>query len=165
MSVKINIGGNVITFPTSGTDANWSEAVVEFALAVEQQLAQVGLPYDVSPQVIPINESGLQTITATNFPNAEVKGFTFNYAIYRVASSPVTSKVSTGTVIGVYNEVTNNWVLEHEFAGDKQANGQPYVTFDMSVDALRMTITSIGGTYDTVNSIISFSAKTLPVTN
>jgi len=46
MSVKITIGETVINFPTSGTDANWSEAVVDFAIAVQDKLLEVGLPYD-----------------------------------------------------------------------------------------------------------------------
>jgi hypothetical protein len=163
MSVKITIGSTVINFPSSGTDANWAEAVEDFAVAVQDQLNSVGLPFDVSPQVIPINESGQQTLTATNFPDAVVRAFTFNYSTYRISTTANTIEV--GTVIGVFNPSNNNWTLQHEFAGDKQPNGESYIVFDMDNDSLRMTITSIGGTYDTVNSKISFSAKTLPVSN
>jgi hypothetical protein len=163
MSVKVIIGSTVVTFPTSGTDANWAEPVSEFAVAVEEQLAQVGLPYDVSPQVSPISESSVQNLS--NFPGSEVRGFTFNYSTYRVATSPTTSKTENGVVIGVYNETTSSWILQHEFTGDKQANGQSYLNFDMNQDTLQVTPVSIGGTYDPINSSISYSARTVPVSN
>ena len=166
MSIKITIGSTVINFPTSGTDANWAEAMDAFAIAVKDQLTAVGLPKDVSPQVTDINDSGFQTLTQTDFDNSIVRGFTFNYATYRVSGT--TTKSETGTVIGVYNPTTTNWILEHEFAGDTQPNGQSYIIFDMdpaNPNSLRMNLTSIGGIYDAVNSKISFSAKTLPVTN
>lgn len=163
MSVKVIIGSYVITFPTSGTDANWAEPVSEFAVAVEEKLAQVGLPYDISPQVSPISKDSVQNLG--NFPGSEVRGFTFTYSTYRLATSPVTSKIETGTVIGVYNETTSAWTLEHEFAGDKQANGGAYLSFDMSQDTLQVTPVDIGGTYDSINSTISYSAKTVPVSN
>lgn len=167
MSVKLTIGNTVINFPTSGTDANWAEAVTEFALAVENRLFFVALPYDIAPQVRPIIESG--TVSVTNalgtFPNAEVRSFIFTYSTYRIANSPTVSKTQNGTVIGVHDENTNVWTLQHEFTGDKQANGESYLTFDMSGDSLIYTAVGFGGTYNTVDSTISFSAKTLPVTN
>lgn len=162
MSVKITIGSTVINFPTSGTDANWAEAVVEFAEAVQDKLLEVGLPYDKAPQVISLPESGATDLAT--FPSAEVREFTFTYATYRVATSPTISKEETGVVTGVYNETTASWDLQHEFSGDKQSDGSSYLTFDMNGNILQVSPVAIGGTYDTTNSTISFSAKTLPVT-
>jgi hypothetical protein len=163
MSVKITIGSTVINFPTSGTDANWAEAVVEFAQAVQDKLLEVGLPYDIAPQVSPLAETGVKQLGT--FPSAEVRSFTFTYSTYRVATSPTTTKEETGVVTAVYNETTASWDIQHEFSGDKQTSGLSYLSFDMNGNTLEVTPTSIGGTYDTVNSTISFSAKTLPVTN
>lgn len=167
MSVKINIGDTVINFPTSGTDANWAEAVTEFALAVENQLLSVGLITDISPQVTDIPEANTGSPkTLFNMDGAQVRVFTMQYGSYRVSTGVgATSKTVSGVVNGVYNETTSTWTLEHEFIGDKQANGESYMTFDMDGNALQVTAFSIGGTYDTVNSTISYSAKTLPVSN
>jgi hypothetical protein len=161
MSVKITIGDTVINFPTSGTDANWAEAVVEFAEAVQDKLLQVGLPYDLAPQVLALPE--VSTITLGSFPSAEVRAITLNYATYRVASSPVTSKEEIGVVSVVFNETVGQWTLQHEFSGDKKLDGTSYLTFAMTGNSLEVTPETIGGTYDTANSTISFSAKTLAV--
>lgn len=163
MSIKITIGSTVINFPSSGTDANWAEAMDEFATAVTEQLAGVGLTYDVPPQVEELIESGTNPIPLANFPNVSVRGFTLTYSAYRVASSPTVSKTQTGTVIGVYDATQNLWTLQHEFTGEKQSNGEPYITFDMNSDSLEVTTVSLGGLYDQPNSKISFTAKTLPV--
>lgn len=164
MSVKITIGSTVINFPTSGTDANWAEAMDEFAVAVEQKLLSVGLIYDVAPQVSNIPESG--TLVLNTFPGAQVRSFSFQYATYRISTGiGATTKRNMGIVNCVYNETSGTWTIQHEFLGDKQANGEPYVTFDMNGDTLEAYPVSIGGTYDSVNSTISFTAKTLPVSN
>jgi hypothetical protein len=165
MSVKITIGSTVINFPTSGTDANWAEAVTEFALATQSALAGVGLPYDVAPQVISIIESGNQDLAA-NFPNAFVRAFSFDYSTYRLNVAATESKTQSGMVIGVYNETTNDWTLQHEFTGDKKSDGDSFIKFTMNGDTLRAQVTwGLATPYDGVNSKISFSAKTLPVSN
>lgn len=164
MSVKINIGDTVINFPTSGTDANWSEAVVEFALAVENQLLSVGLITDIAPQVTDIPETGTKQLFTMD--SAQVRAFTMQYGSYRVSTGVgATSKTVSGVVNAVYNETTSTWSIEHEFIGDKQANGQSYITFDMNGDVLEATPVTIGGIYDPIDSTISYSAKTLPVSN
>lgn len=164
MSVKINIGSTVINFPTSGTDANWAEAVTEFALAVENQLLSVGLITDISPQVTDIPETAIKQLFEMD--SAQVRAFTMQYGSYRVSTGVgATSKTVAGVVNGVYNETTSTWTIDHEFYGDKQPNGEPYIDFDMNADVLEVTPVSIGGTYDTINSTISFLAKTLPVSN
>jgi hypothetical protein len=167
MSVKITIGGTVINFPTSGTDANWAEAVTEFALAVENQLLSVGLITDIAPQVTDIPEANSGSPKALfTVDGTQVRAFTMQYGSYRVSTGlGATSKTVSGVVNGVYNETTSSWTIEHEFIGDKQPNGEPYITFDMNQNTLEVTAFTIGGTYDTVNSTISYSAKTLPVSN
>lgn len=167
MSVKLTVGQQVINFPTSGTDANWAEAVTQFAEATANALAGVGLTYDVPPQVEELIESGPAPQPLAEFPNVDVRGFTFNYSAYRIATSPTITKVQAGTVTAVYNEDTNVWTLQHEFTGDKQTpSGLPYITFFMDVDALKVETVALGGTstYDQPNSKISYTAKTLPVT-
>lgn len=163
MSVKITIGSTVINFPTSGTDANWAEAVTEFALAVEDRIIAIGLITDIAPQVVDIPETAVKKLFKMD--SAIVRSFTMQYSSYRVSTGVgATSIEVSGVVNAVYNETASSWSIQHEFFGDKQPNGEPYITFDMNVNELEATPVSIGGTYDTVNSTISFSAKTLPVT-
>jgi hypothetical protein len=82
-----------------------------------------------------------------------------------VASSPVTSKEEIGVVSVVFNETVGQWTLQHEFSGDKKLDGTSYLTFNMNGNSLEVTSEAIGGTYDTANSTISFSARTLAVSN
>lgn len=164
MSVKITIGSTVINFPTSGTDANWAEAVTEFALAVENELLSVGLITDIAPIVQAIPSAA--TTQLFTMDGSVVRAFTMQYGSYRVSTGVgATSKTVSGVVYGVYNETASTWTIQHEFFGDKQSNGEPYLTFDMNGNILEVTTVAIGGTYDPANSTISYSAKTLPVTN
>lgn len=57
------------------------------------------------------------------------------------------------------------WILQHEFTGERQTSGIPYHTFSMSGDQLQMSTVAIGGAYDSINSKISYSAKTLLVSD
>jgi hypothetical protein len=160
MSVKITIGSEVINFPTSGTDANWAEAVSDFAVAVEGQLQTVSTQGDVAPQVKDIGE--IDTVELFTVSTAQIRSFVCQYSTYR--TSDTESKTTVGTVYGVYNETDQSWILEHEFSGDKQTpSGAPYITFAMNQNALEASSVTIGGVYD--DGKISFSAKVLPVSN
>lgn len=165
MSVKITIGSTVINFPTSGTDANWAEAVTEFAIATAGSLSGVGLPYDVAPQVLALSvDNGSLLLGSANFPNAFVRSFVFNYSTYRLNTTATVTTTQTGTLIGVYNEDAADWTLQHDFTGDKKSNGDSFVKFTMTGDKVTAQLTWDAGGYDSNNSKISFSAKTLPVT-
>lgn len=166
---KVIIGTTVIDFPTSGTDANWGIAVEQFASAVADQLAGLASPFDVSPRVVTLsNDANVDlAVPGCLFPHTSVRSFSLGYAIYRTNGSGLgtTTLAEEGTVSGVYNDVTTLWYLQHDFNGDRQANGSPYHTFSMSGDELTITTVAINGSYDSVNSKLSYSAKTILVSN
>lgn len=162
---SITIGSRTIKFPNSGSDASWSQGVIDFAEAVAEQLQAVSSEFDISSRVqilISNTNSGL-TISDAVFPNVSVRGFSFNYSIYRVTDSE--SVAETGFVNGVYNSDTSTWTLEHRFQGPRQNDGQPYHTFTMSGDQLTLNTVSLSGVYDNANSKISYLARTTLVSN
>lgn len=166
---KVIIGTTVIDFPTSGTDANWGIAVEQFATAVANQLAGLASPFDVSPRVVTLNNDANLSLPVPGcfFPHTSVRSFFLNYAIYRTNGSGVgtTTLAEEGSVSAVYNDVTGLWYLEQEFNGERQADGSAYHTFSMIGDELNITTVAINGSYDSVNSKLSYSAKTILVSN
>lgn len=157
MSTKITIGSTVITFPTSGTDANWAEAVDEFALAVETQLAGLSSTYDVSPTVIPIADNSTTPLLAATFSTASVRSFVLTYSIYR------TSTAQTIVESGTFSAVNNSglWTVQREFFGNKQPDGSSYHIFQMNGSTVEVVSSTIGGS--SYSGTITFSAKTEPV--
>ena len=166
---KVIVGTTVIDFPTSGTDANWGIAVEQFATAVANELAGLASPFDVSPRVTTLNNDANVNLPVPGclFPSTSVRSFALSYAIYRTNGSGLgtTTLAEEGTVSGVFNTVTSLWYLQHDFNGDRQANGEAYHTFSMSGDQLNLTTVAINGSYDSVNSKLSYSAKTILISN
>lgn len=166
---KVIVGTTVIDFPTSGTDANWGIAVEQFATAVANQLAGLASPFDVSPRVTTLNNDANSSLPVPGclFPHTSVRSFFLNYAIYRTNGSGVgtTTLAEEGSVSGVYDDVTTLWYLEQEFNGQRQPNGDVYHTFSMVGDELNITTVAINGSYDSINSKLSYSAKTILVSN
>jgi hypothetical protein len=165
MSIRLIVGSQVIEFPSSGQDANWSTSVIQFAQAVTDQLAAISSQFDISPrvQILSSNTNSGLVIDSCVFPSGSVRSFTFNYAIYRVSSTM--NLAEDGIVSGVYDTATSTWSLEHEFNGAKQSSGLPYHTFTMSGDQLQLSTVALDGSYDSVDSTISYSAKTQLVSN
>lgn len=165
---KLIIGTTVINFPATGSDAVWSQAVDDFAVAVTNQLSGLASAFDISPRVQVLTNDGYTgagalPISGCIFPNVSVRSFNFSYAIYRTNS--VTSLDEVGTVNGIYNMANAVWNLEHNFSGLRQSDGSLYHSFSMSGDQLVVEITALGGAYDGINSKISYSAKTLLINN
>lgn len=71
--------------------------------------------------------------------------------------------VETGNVLGVYD--SNNWQLNHTYNGPRQNTGESYITFTIPNDTICVTTIILPETYDTTNSKISYSAKTLLTSN
>jgi len=160
MSIKIKIGTHVINFPTSGTDANWAEAVTDFAQYTAEQLNGTTSPYDVVAQVTSVPESGNTQLYA-NFDHTSVRAFTFIYSIARTSSASSSNIVETGTLIGTYG--TSGWILQDEYNGNKKSDGTPYHLFYMSGDTVYITTYPLdSGTY--ASGSITYSAKILPIT-
>jgi len=157
---RIQIGTEVIDFPKNGTDALWSPAVIQFALAVADQLSGIVSPFDVTPKVQTLitNLNVGLVISSALFPGGSVRKFTLDYAIYRVSST--TSISEAGTLTGTFNTDTGLWEIQDEYIGDRQANGTSYHTFSMSGDQVLLDTVAIGGVYDNVNSKISYTGRT-----
>lgn len=166
---NIIIGSTVIDFPSSGADANWAPATIEFAQTVSDVLAGLVSAFDISPRVeVLANDANVgYAIPSAAFPNLQVRSFVFSYSIYR--TNGVTTLSETGTIFGVYNKVpspgVSEWMIEHQFSGPRQANGNQYHTFYMTNDQIYLDTVALGGAYDNLNSKISYSAKTLLVSN
>lgn len=109
------INGQVIDFPDSAAAPNWSEAVIQFAQAVEDALALVGGTYDVSPQSFTIdayNSASNVDIPALSFPTSAVRAVFIRYSVYRTTDS--TSAYEAGDMITMYNpnnSVGLKWTL------------------------------------------------------
>ncbi len=165
MSARINIGGQVIVIPTSGTDANWAQGVSSAFIAIANQLASIASQFDISPrvQILTSDANTNLDVSGAVFPSGSVRSFSFTYAIYR--TNGVTALAEDGIVNGVYNDLTSVWTLDHNFEGERQVSGLPYHTFAMSGDQLQISTTAIGGAYDNVNSKLSYGAKTVLTTD
>jgi hypothetical protein len=157
---RITIGTKVIDFPGSGRDANWSQSVIEFAVEVANVLAGLASRFDISPRVqILTNDANTNLdLDTVIFPSGSVRSFVFTYSIYR--TNGTTSITEAGTITGVFDTLTSTWEIQRDFEGDKQANGNSYHSFIMSGDQMQLSTVAMGGSYDSINSKISYSAKT-----
>jgi hypothetical protein len=160
---KITIGSNVIDFPNTGSDAVWSEPVVDFAVAVEGVLSSISNENDITPNVYDLPTlSGFNVIDSKLFfDSGVVRSFVFTYSINRVGAG-ISGKYiyETGTVTGVYNQdpgPNGGWKINQEFIGDKLPNGSLYNEFAISNGTLQIKLQDIGATAGK----ISCSAKTL----
>lgn len=168
---KIQIGTDIINFPNSGTDALWSPSVIQFAELVADTLNGIASPYDISPQVLNLTTdiNNEFVLPGTEFPKVAVRKFSLSYAIYRTRTNSSLSVTESGTFTGIYNSKTSQWEWQDEYNGDRQPNGDAYHEFKInSEDKVTLTTTSIGipgSPYDSLNSKISYSAKTLLVDN
>jgi len=166
MPKQITIGTQVIDFPTTGEDAVWSEAIVEFAELTAIQLQTTTNIYDLplaavnldntssSFQDIPKLPSGIAT-----FPSSNVRSFVFSYSINR-KNTALVEFVETGTVTGSREDTTGTWTLNHQFIGPKiNPSGGYYHEFNMNGDDLQIKINN--AEVGPLNIKISYIAKTL----
>ncbi len=161
---RLVVGTTVVDFPNAGSDPSWAPAVIEFAQAITDQVNAIASPFDIVPRVqILTNDTNTNlTLTGAVFPSGSVRAFNFDYGIYR--TNGVTAVAEVGKLYAVYNTLTASWQLENDFVGPRQANGTPYHTFDMNGDQIVLSTVALGGSYDTTNSKISFSATTQLIT-
>lgn len=157
---RLIIGGQVIEFPNSGQDPLWSTAVIDFAEAVTSALAATGSAFDVPPKVQILTSDSNSNLSMTDciFPSASVRSFSLYYAIYR--TNGTISLLQQGEVRGEYDTLENTWILNDSFNGDVQASGLACQSFAMNGDQLTISTTAMGGSYDTTESTVSYSAKT-----
>lgn len=159
---KIQIGSEVIDFPSTGRDAVWSEAVTEFAVAVEGALSGVASAYDINPNSVALPNNTSFTPIASgeiSFPSGFLRSFQFIYSIQRVGLSGKYIS-ETGVILGVFNEdpgVNGGWKINHQFNGEKLTDGTFYHSFQMNGNILEIKLQDAG----TVEGQISYYAKTL----
>lgn len=164
-SIPLMIGQQTIQFPNSGSDPNWSPAVIDFAKAVTAQLASLGSPFDIAPkvQILTSDANTSLNIQDAIFPSGSVRSFTLYYVTYR--QNGVIALVEQGEIKGVFNTLTTTWTLCDQYNGNRQSDGTPWHSFQMSGDQLQINLTAMGGSYNTTLSTLGYSAKTELVTD
>ena len=158
----ITIQGTPIDFPTSGTDPNWSEAVVLFAELVGQALNTSVGPFDVATQTFvldPYNTVGISTdIPNLVFPTTDVRSTIINYSLKRSGQVPTEEHVEAGIILASYDEdgaIGSKWEVSREFVGDAK------IEFAISdTGQVSFTPTAQVGTINHTG-MLSFSAKSL----
>lgn len=156
----IVIGSQIIDIPNSGADPNWSSGIIDAFEAIALQLQAIASPFDVAPrvQILTSDANVNLTLADASFPSGSVRSFSLYYTIYR--TNDVDSLVTQGEVSGAYDTLNAVWILNDSFNGERQADGIPYQSFAMSGDDLTLSTVAMGGAYNSVDSTISFSAKT-----
>ena len=154
------IGGQIINMPSTGQSPVWSDAIIQFAEAVEQVLSGVSGAFDISPQnynmVADINTD--VDIPGLQFPPANVRGANIRYSIYRTTDSG-TDYTESGNILINYNSdatSTHKWEISREFIGDGR------ITFSITdTGQVQFSTTTISGS----NHIgqIMFAAQSLLV--
>jgi hypothetical protein len=156
---RIIISGTPIEFPDSGESPDWSEAVIEFAEAVEDALSSAVGSYDVTPQVFTLdNTHDSTTVDLPNltFSTSTVRAAEISIAINR--SADAVDSVSEFTKLLVVYNVDGTpgslWETSREYVGDA------HITFAVSdVGQVSFTTSTLSGTNH--SGLISYSAKAL----
>lgn len=127
--MTIIIQGTSITFPETGNSPIWSEAVIQFAAAVELALSGLTSVGDLGKEYFPLtaahNPVSNLTVTGFNFDSSTIRSVFASYSIYRntTTGSP-TTVAETGTMKLVYNPtnaVGNKWEISIDRVGNAQA--------------------------------------------
>jgi hypothetical protein len=160
LSTPLNINGTIINFPTSAQSPDWSEAIVQFALAVTQALSSVNGPFDVPPTIYTMisNVNTNVPLPSLAFPTSNVRGAVITYTIYRNTTGiGATSGAETGTLELIYNPngpTGNKWEISDEHTGN--AN----VTFSVT-DQGQVTFSSTFISGANATGFIGYTAKSL----
>lgn len=158
MSISINIRGTIINFPSSGSPANWSLAVDQFALAVEDALNFAIGPYDIPPQTqdISANNPGTAVITNLLFSTSTVRSAVINISTYRTRGA--TTVVEAAEIQVAYDPsgpTNEKWYIT------KQQTGDASISYSISdTGQMSYTTTTIGSS-GTHSGTISFVGKAL----
>lgn len=158
MAVTITISGQVIDIPSSGQSPNWSEGVIEAFQAIEAALESVSGPFDVPPQVQPLDSYNPGTDIAlqnAEFPTSDVRSVELIYSVFRQTTT--TTVYEQGTLKAIYspdNPVSQKWEVVRFGGGD----GQIDFTFQ-DTGTVVFSTTTIGGSNHT--GFVTFTAKAL----
>lgn len=141
---EIQIQGTVIDFPDTAQSPDWSEAVIQFAVAVENALASIVGAFDVAPQVLIIDAYNPGTnvdIPNLSFPTSSVRSAFIRYSVFRTTT--LETAYESGELQIVYNPngpVNNKW----EYAQSKISDGK--ISFTITdTGQVRFSTTSMSG--------------------
>jgi hypothetical protein len=161
MSTILTINNQVITFPTSGTNPDWSSAVDQFAVAVAEALGSVVNPGDVFPQAFSINSFNSASnipIPALSFPTSTVLAVFIHYAVYRTTSSANASEA--GDIILLYNP-NNGTGLKWTLSQGNITGVGAQINFNVTDGGqVQFSTTALSGSGH--QGVISFDARALP---
>ena len=158
MSQDITIGGNVISFPSSGEPADWSQPIIDFATDVQNALSGVVGPSDISPQSYDIstfNGVSNQNIPALTFSTSTVRSAVIEYSVYRTTNTSNAAESGTLTIFYNTNAGTGQkWNIVRTYQGDG------LTTFAIS-DAGQISFSNTSLSGSSHAGKIAFSAKCL----
>jgi hypothetical protein len=156
----IQIGSTTIDFPDSAASPNWSEAVIQFAQTVAEQLNITTGTYDVPSQYFSIDAyNGVSNvdIPALSFPPSAVRAVFIRYSVYRQTS--LANVDEAGDIIVVYNpnnSVGYKWTMT---TGNKTGKGGE-ITFNINdLGQMQFSTTALSGSGHTGK--IAFNARAL----
>ena len=141
---------------TQITDAGWWNILRLAGISIENFL---GLGYLAqTPVAIANNQSSAANVTGLLFSSASVRSAIIEYQIRRVSTSTgAVERVSSGRGTATYNTLATAWTYTPLGEGG-DASG---VTLDItSGGQVQYTSDNMAGTYDAVNSLITFTART-----
>lgn len=158
MAITLQIAGNIIEFPSSAASPNWAPGIIEFAQAVTDALQGTVGPFDVPPQIQPIDAYNPGTnisLQSATFPVSDVRSVELIYSVYRTTTT--NTAYESGTLTAIYspdNPVSQKWEVAREGVGE----GFIDFTF-LDTGEVQFSTTAIPGANHT--GIISFQAKAL----
>lgn len=163
---RLTIKGSVITIPDSGSQANWSEGVIDALTALTDAVNSVTGTYDVAPQIQNIdanNSSTNVTITSLIFPPAEVRSTVIYYSVYRLTEDSGANDdqevAEGGTIVLVYNAsnpVSNKWTIAQTRAENAS------ITFSVTdLGQVQFTTTALTG----INHVGTLSFRAISILN
>lgn len=157
--MTIIIQGTSIDFPATGNNPIWSDAVVQFAQAVELALSGLTSVGDIGKDYFPLtsahNPVSNLSITGFAFDPSLIRSVWARYYIFRQTTT--TTVAESGTVLMVYNpsnSVGNKWEISVDRVGD--ANAVLSIT---DAGQMQVTLNSIAGTNH--SGKIGFTAQVL----
>lgn len=158
MSVQINISGTLIDLPSSSASPNWSPAIIEAFQAIADALAAFTGPFDVPPQVQPLDayNPGINIdMQNANFPTSDVRSVELIYAVYRQTDS--SNATEAGTLRAVYN--ANN-PINQKWEVSRIGQGDALIDFNfLDTGVVQFTTQAIAGANHA--GTLTFQAKSL----
>lgn len=136
-------------------DAGWWNLLQAAGLAIENFLGSFTA---AATAAIGNTQSGAN-VTGMVFDHTVLRSVIIDYQIRRVSTAAgAAERVSTGKLIATYNTLNTAWTLTPDVEGG-DASG---VTFDINASTGQVTYTSdtMTGTYDSGNSLITFTTRT-----